>query len=129
MQIETDFDSRRRKKGFLKAIARLPENPRRRCGKVLTLGDVLAELPEWRVETVAASPEAEGDVTTLSPRETECSRLIVDGCPTKIIAYKLGIKVKTAESHRYNLMRKLGVHNVAQLVRRLHRDEPLIGLA
>lgn len=53
----------------------------------------------------------------LSPREQEVARLIADGLMTKQIAFRLGLSCKTIGVHRYNLMRKLGAHNVAQVIR------------
>lgn len=52
----------------------------------------------------------------LSPREQEVLRLIAEGCTSKEIAAKLFISVATVETHRTNLMSKLGVRNVAGLV-------------
>ena len=52
----------------------------------------------------------------LSPREQEVVRLIALGSTSKEIATKLFISVATVETHRTNLMSKLGVRNVAGLV-------------
>lgn len=54
---------------------------------------------------------------SLTPREREIVQLIAEGSSTKEVATVLGIAVKTAETHRSNLMRKLGVHSVSELVR------------
>ena len=53
----------------------------------------------------------------LTPREREVVQLIAEGKTTKEVASLLGVSVKTAESHRTNLMQKLGVHETAGLVR------------
>ena len=52
----------------------------------------------------------------LSPREREVFRLIALGSTSKEIAAKLFISAATVETHRTNLMSKLGVRNVAGLV-------------
>jgi DNA-binding NarL/FixJ family response regulator len=52
----------------------------------------------------------------LSPREQEVIRLIAAGSTTKEIASKLFISAATVETHRTNLMSKLGMKNVAGLV-------------
>ena len=52
----------------------------------------------------------------LSPREEEVMRLIAQGSTSKEIAGRLFISVATVETHRTNLMSKLGVRNVAGLV-------------
>ena len=54
---------------------------------------------------------------TLSPRQREVLRLIAEGRTTKQIAQVLEISVKTVETHRAQLMERLGIHDVAGLVR------------
>ena len=53
----------------------------------------------------------------LTPREKQVLQLIAEGKTTKEIAQVLGISVKTAEFHRSRLMRKLGLHETASVVR------------
>jgi len=53
----------------------------------------------------------------LTPREREVLQLVAEGRTTKQVAEMLGITVKTAESHRSRLMLKLGIHEIAGLVR------------
>jgi two-component system response regulator NreC len=53
----------------------------------------------------------------LSGRERQVLQLVGEGKSTKEIAVHLGISVKTAESHRARLMKKLDVHETASLVR------------
>lgn len=52
----------------------------------------------------------------LSPREQEVLRLLAQGMPTKDIADRLAISVKTVANHRMNIMTKLDLHNTAALV-------------
>jgi DNA-binding NarL/FixJ family response regulator len=52
----------------------------------------------------------------LTAREREVVQLLAEGKSTKEVAVALGLSVKTAETHRSNLMRKLDVHSVSQLV-------------
>lgn len=54
---------------------------------------------------------------TLSPRQREVLRLIAEGKTTKQIAQLLEISVKTVETHRAQLMERLGIRDVAGLVR------------
>jgi len=56
-------------------------------------------------------------LATLSPRQREVLRLIAEGKTTKQIAQVLEISVKTVETHRAQLMERLGIHDVAGLVR------------
>jgi two-component system, NarL family, response regulator NreC len=53
----------------------------------------------------------------LSGRERQVLQLVGEGKSTKDIALTLGISVKTAESHRARLMKKLDIHETASLVR------------
>lgn len=53
----------------------------------------------------------------LTPRERQILQLIAESYTSKEIAAKLDISVKTADTHRANLMRKLDVHDVAGLTR------------
>lgn len=53
----------------------------------------------------------------LTPRESEVLELFLTGKPQKQIATQLGISRKTLDAHRANLMRKLQVDNVVDLVR------------
>lgn len=52
---------------------------------------------------------------SLSHREHEVLQLLVEGRTTKEVATTLGISVLTAGTHRNTIMRKLGLHNIAQL--------------
>lgn len=53
----------------------------------------------------------------LTPRQREVLQLVAEGCTTKVIASKLKISVKTAETHRAQLMEELDIHEIAGLVR------------
>src|SRR6266480_7380271 len=54
--------------------------------------------------------------STLTPREREVIKMIAEGNSVKEIATLLGLSIKTVEAHKFNLMRKLKIHNKAQLV-------------
>ena len=71
------------------------------------------------------TPDA-GGIASLTEREREVLRRIAEGSSTKEIAASLDISARTVETHRANLMRKLDVRSVAQLVRLAIR-EGLIG--
>src|SRR5690242_2213357 len=53
---------------------------------------------------------------TLTPREKEVLKMLAEGNSVKEIACTLNLSVKTVEAHKFNLMRKLDIHNKAQLV-------------
>jgi DNA-binding NarL/FixJ family response regulator len=52
----------------------------------------------------------------LTPREREIVQLLAEGKSSKEVAVILGLSVKTAETHRSNIMRKLDLHSVSDLV-------------
>jgi FixJ family two-component response regulator len=54
---------------------------------------------------------------SISPREVEVLRLVVDGWPNKRIARELDISSRTVEVHRSHVMQKLGASSLAELVR------------
>ena len=56
-------------------------------------------------------------VGRLTPREREILQLIAEGHTSKEVAARLGITVKTVETHRANIMNKLDLHSASQLVR------------
>lgn len=53
----------------------------------------------------------------LTSREREITQLLAEGKSSKEVAVALNISVKTAETHRANIMRKLELHSVSELVR------------
>lgn len=61
-------------------------------------------------------PNTKLRVSRLTPRERHVVKLLAEGRSAKEIATLLELSVRTVESHRFNLMHKLNVHNRAQLV-------------
>jgi two-component system response regulator FixJ len=75
---------------------------------------------------LARADRADGDrdvaeavllIATLSPREREVLEALVAGRPNKVIAFDLGISVRTVEVHRSRMMERLGVRQFAEAVR------------
>jgi DNA-binding NarL/FixJ family response regulator len=64
-----------------------------------------------------ASTEAPLMRKALSAREREIVQLVAEGKSSKEVAVALGISIKTAETHRSNIMRKLDMHSVSEIVR------------
>lgn len=58
----------------------------------------------------------------LSPREKEVLQLLAEGSSTKQIADRLGISPKTADTHRQQIMNKLGLRSVAELTKYAVRE-------
>jgi DNA-binding NarL/FixJ family response regulator len=65
-----------------------------------------------RIKTAHRMPR----FATLTTREKEVLKLLAEGNSVKEIACNLNLSVKTVEAHKFNLMRKLDIHNKAQLV-------------
>ena len=66
---------------------------------------------------LSAGAGAPGATGGLSPREREIVQLLAEGKSNKEVARRLGITVKTAETHRNNIMRKMSFGSLADLVR------------
>ncbi|GHB98065.1 DNA-binding response regulator [Cerasicoccus arenae] len=66
---------------------------------------------------IMVNPNQSDSLEELTPRERQILQLIAESCTSKEIAAKLDISVKTADTHRANLMKKLDVHDVAGLTR------------
>ena len=69
-----------------------------------------------------------GDITVrsqLGGREEQVLRLVADGYSSKEIARNLHIAPSTVEVHRRNIMRKVGLHKVADLTRYAIRNQML----
>jgi DNA-binding NarL/FixJ family response regulator len=73
-------------------------------------------LERYLKRDVPPEPTGTGPIT-LTPRQREIVRLLADGKTNKEVALALGISVKTAETHRNNIMRKLKLCSFSHLVR------------
>jgi two-component system response regulator NreC len=75
-----------------------------------TRGAFLRRDPHRTINTIP-SPER-----ALTSREREVLKLLAEGKTVRAAATVLGLSSKTVDAHKFNLMRKLGLHNKAQLV-------------
>ncbi len=73
----------------------------------------LGRLPE----AIVAATLVRRPLEKLSPRQLLVLRLVAEGLTTRQIARRLRLSVKTIETHRSELMKRLGVHDVVALVR------------
>lgn len=64
-----------------------------------------------------SKPEPAG-LAEVTLREKEVLELVAGGNSTKQIADKLGISIRTVESHRINMLKKLKVNNTAELIKK-----------
>jgi len=65
----------------------------------------------WPADTETTSPRR-----GLTTREREVLKLLAEGRTVRTAADILGLSMKTVDAHKFNLMRKLGIHNKAELV-------------
>ena len=77
-------------------------------------GAAVREMPgnggAWRTEEMLPRKRV------LTAREREVLKLLAEGKTVRSAAGVLGLSVKTVDAHKFNLMRKLGIHNKAELV-------------
>jgi len=75
-----------------------------------SLGDSISVL-------ITTKPHDSGRPVTLTPRQREVLQLLAEGQTMKEIGRQLNITTRTAESHKYEIMRNLGVKTTAELIR------------
>jgi len=87
-------------------------------------GSVILDVIEKacaRLELVDAEEQfaenARARIASLTPRELEITEKLVDGKPNKIVAFELGISIRTVETHRARILSKLQVRSLADLVK------------
>jgi DNA-binding NarL/FixJ family response regulator len=77
-----------------------------------------APLSEWAINALVAKPADNSDpLQSITPRERMVLQLAAEGASNSEIAEKLFISPRTAETHRTNLLRKLGLQTQTDLVR------------
>ena len=76
---------------------------------------------------LSSGDDSPTDRRRLTPREREILQLLAEGKSNKEIATFLGISVKTAETHRANIMLKLDFHSITELVRYAVRNKIIEG--
>ena len=69
-----------------------------------------------RHEKVQPSKEALALIGRLSPRQREVLRGMLGGDPNKVMAWKLSLSIRTVESHRAQMMARLQVRSIAELI-------------
>ena len=76
----------------------------------LLAGDLVSNL-------LTAGSRQNGGETTLTLRQREVLQLLAEGKTMKEVATQLGISTRTTESHKYEIMRQLGIRTTAELIR------------
>jgi len=80
------------------------------------------KLADW-VTRQMSEPTGKASRGRLTPREREIVQLLAEGKSNKEAATMLGISAKTIETHRANIMLKLNVHSITELVHYAIRNE------
>lgn len=80
-------------------------------------------IAQWVLEGYLQGQPAAKAVRSLTKREAEVAQLLAEGKANKEVAVALGVSVKTAETHRANIMRKLNLHSLADLVHYAIRNQ------
>jgi DNA-binding NarL/FixJ family response regulator len=76
------------------------------------------EIAHRVVNAIAESPDANTTkLVLLTERELQIVRLVAEGLSSRVIAEQLSISTKTVDTHRANIMEKLGLHNIAELIK------------
>jgi DNA-binding NarL/FixJ family response regulator len=86
------------------------------AGKLFLTPKVSDIILKGFLTTGNQSDPAEHSQARPNPREVEIIRLLAEGKANKEIAAKLGITIRTVETHRANIMLKLGLHSLAELI-------------
>lgn len=74
------------------------------------------QIRVWQQETARQDAMRFPAERTLTTREREVMKLLAEGKTVRAAAMVLGLSSKTVDAHKFNLMRKLGIHNKAELV-------------
>jgi two-component system invasion response regulator UvrY len=85
------------------------------------------EIKDIMSEQMMNGDNAGKGLESLSRREIDIIALIKQGLSSKEIADKISISVKTVEVHRYNILKKLGLKNVAAMVNFINNSQLAIG--
>jgi two-component system, NarL family, response regulator DegU len=111
------------KQEFLKAIHTVQKGEKYFTGDI---SNILVQhyLNRRNKTTTSPTPQETGD-NALTKREKEILSLIYKGESNKDIAEKLDKSVRTIETHRFNIMKKLDANNLAELLRKIDGDASL----
>ena len=86
-------------------------------GETYFSSEIPITLATQSAEDVGTRTEHSSSISLLSAREIEILKHITNGLSNHEIAEKLFLSPKTVETHRTNMMQKLGLHNVVALVK------------
>ena len=76
-----------------------------------------SKVSETTMVALAAQTDSQTLLATLTPREKDVFVLVADGCSNKEVSERLGVGVRTVETHRSRVMHKLNTQSVASLTK------------
>ena len=85
------------------------------CGRFFLSAGITSLVLGDYINGPAGDPRS--PFTILSAREREVLQLLAEGLRTKEISHKLGLSIKTIETHRKKIMEKIGIQTIAGLTR------------
>ena len=88
-----------------------------RSNKTFFTAKVVQIVLDGYLDKKPRKQDAGAPKSRLTPRQREIVQLLAEGKSSKEVAVELGLSVKTAETHRSNIMRRLDCHSVSELVR------------
>ncbi len=108
------------KEEFMKAIRAIHQGGKYFSGDIsqVLVNSYLNVRDRKVTQKISASNEYD-----ITKREKQILKMIADGIGNKEIAEQLGKSIRTIETHRFNIMKKLKVNNVVELLKKLE-DEP-----
>lgn len=106
---------------FIKALKQINTGAKYFSGAV---SNVLANRL-LNTRTAPAAVPTKQDPYHLTRREKEILRLVVDGKQNKEIAESMGKSVRTVETHRFNIMKKMNVNNAVDMINKSLRENIL----
>jgi DNA-binding NarL/FixJ family response regulator len=106
------------KNEFIKALKQVQSGSKYFSGAVSNVlaNRLLNAKPVVKIRSEAPDPYH------LTPKEREILRMVVDGKQNKQIADSLAKSVRTIETHRFNIMKKLGVNNAIDMVNKAVKE-------
>ena len=103
---------------FIRALKQIHKGTKYFSG---TISDVLANRL-LKGQSMASSAVVKEDPYHLTRKEKEILRMIIDGKHNKEIADSMSKSVRTVETHRFNMMKKLGVNNAVDMVNKTIKE-------
>jgi len=93
------------------------------AGKLFLTPKVSDIVMKGFIKTGNQPGSAEDSHARPTPREFEIIRLLAEGNANKKVAAELGITIRTVETHRAKIMRKLGLHSITELIHYAVRNQ------